>query len=305
MQVNTLPARHASTASPERSPRRPRSSSRFTDDEGRNFLDRGAGRCRRPPRARGPSGPRAAPRRANSPWRASTACSWVGGLVLLAGFGVASWLLATVALRPVAAMRRQCRATDRSDGHPPGAAQPATSSPISPPPSISFLGTSASVERAGEADGLRRGTRVAHSRWPRSRPNSNSGTATRGTRWRSSAICAPPRTSVDRLASLAANLLELSRLESHESGTTVSIRRRGSSTSSPAVSTVPARSSVRQRASPSTSPWSTSMTSTASYAHRQRRPSGASSTTCSRNALNALDRSGAPSRRHSRSPTEI
>jgi signal transduction histidine kinase len=138
----------------------------------------------------------------------------VGGLVLLAGFGVASWLLATVALRPVAAMRRQAEKMT-ADGQLP---VPPTRDELSDLATtlnrfLAQVQASSVREKQMVSDAahelrtplaaLRTQLELAH------RDEGDAPTLARHLR--------AAETSVDRLSSLAANLLELSRLEAHDS----------------------------------------------------------------------------------------
>ncbi|MBX3100541.1 MAG: HAMP domain-containing histidine kinase [Salinibacterium sp.] len=140
----------------------------------------------------------------------------VGGLILLVGFGIASWVLATIALRPVAAMRRRA---DELEGAVDGALPvgPANDELAALASTLnSFLGrVRATAEREKQmvsdaAHELR--TPLAALKTQLELAHGDFGNAA------ALAIqVTAAEASVDRLASLASNLLELSRLESHES----------------------------------------------------------------------------------------
>ncbi|CAN5132982.1 ATP-binding protein [soil metagenome] len=140
-----------------------------------------------------------------------------GGIVLLAGFGGASWLLATAALRPVNAMRRRAEELQVSDTtgqlpvgrtHDELAALATTLN--------SFLATVAASNArekqivSDAAHELR--TPLAALKTQLELAHDDFGDADALARQVTAA-----ESSVNRLASLASNLLELSRLESHES----------------------------------------------------------------------------------------
>lgn len=183
----------------------------FTDDEGRTFLvvgrtvDPGAGTW--------------------ALWSARSTSSselalhglnevlMVGGLVLLAGFGIASWLLATAALRPVGALRRQAEDLD-ADGQLP---VPATHDELADLATtlnrfLAQVQASSSRERQMVSD-------AAHElRTPLSALKTQLELAHRDEGDAAALLhqLQAAELSVDRLASLASNLLELSRLEAHE-----------------------------------------------------------------------------------------
>lgn len=137
----------------------------------------------------------------------------IGSLVLLAGFGAASWLLATVALRPVTAMRRQAEELG-ADGRLP---VPGTRDELAALANTlnSFLAQveSSSVREkqmvSDAAHELR--TPLAALKTQLELAHGDEGDAPALGRQLRAA-----ESSVDRLAALASNLLELSRLESHE-----------------------------------------------------------------------------------------
>jgi two-component system OmpR family sensor kinase len=138
-----------------------------------------------------------------------------GGIVFLVGFGIASWLLATAALRPVAAMRRDAEALGvGSDGQlPVGRSRD----------ELTDLATTLNrfLERvhASNAREKQMVSDAAHElRTPLAALKTQLELA-RGDAGDADALALQLRgaeASVDRLASLASNLLELSRLESHE-----------------------------------------------------------------------------------------
>ncbi len=138
----------------------------------------------------------------------------VGGVVLLAGFAVASWVLATAALRPVTAMRRQAEQLGPDAQLP----VPRTRDELAELATTlnRFLGqVQASSVREKQmvsdaAHELR--TPLAALKTQLELAHNDEGNAAALARHLHAA-----QTSVDRLASLASNLLELSRLESHES----------------------------------------------------------------------------------------
>ncbi len=213
VQVNTLPHDIIAVLSD-----RPATQEQFafTDDEGRNFLIVG--------RAVETSAGTWALWSARSTSSSELALEGldrvlvVGGLVLLAGFGVASWLLATVALRPVAAMRRQAEQLT-ADGQLPVPPTRDELSDLATTLNRFLAQVQASSEREKQmvsdaAHELR--TPLAALKTQLELGHRDEGDAVALVRHLRAA-----ETSVDRLASLAANLLELSRLESHES-TTVS-----------------------------------------------------------------------------------
>lgn len=138
----------------------------------------------------------------------------VGGIALLVGFAVASWLLATAALRPVTAMRKQAEQLEPDDQLP----VPRTRDELSDLATTlnRFLGqvqaaslrekqmvSDAAHELRTPLAALKTQLELAH------RDEGDAAALAQQLR--------AAETSVDRLASLASNLLELSRLESHES----------------------------------------------------------------------------------------
>jgi len=138
----------------------------------------------------------------------------VGGIVLLVGFAVASWLLATAALRPVGVMRRQAELLE-TDGQLP---VPGTHDELSDLATTlnGFLGQvqAASLREkqmvSDAAHELRTPLAALKTQLELAHRDEGDAAALAGQLRAAEA-------SVDRLASLAANLLELSRLESHES----------------------------------------------------------------------------------------
>ncbi|MBN9239564.1 MAG: two-component sensor histidine kinase [Micrococcales bacterium 70-64] len=137
----------------------------------------------------------------------------IGGVVLLLGFAVASWLLATAALRPVTAMRRQAERLE-ADGHLP---VPQTRD------ELAELATTLNrfLEQV-QAANLREKQMVSDAAHELRTPlaalktqlelahRDDGDAAALGRQLRAA------EGSVDRLSSLASNLLELSRLESHD-----------------------------------------------------------------------------------------
>jgi signal transduction histidine kinase len=141
---------------------------------------------------------------------------WVSGVALLLGFGAASWILATAALRPVAAMRR--RADELGDS------SAETRLPVGPSHDElaelattlnSFLGrvqASSAREKQMVSDAAHElRTPLAALKTQLELAHGDTGNADALARQLREA-----EVSVDRLASLASNLLELSRLESGE-----------------------------------------------------------------------------------------
>lgn len=138
----------------------------------------------------------------------------VGGLVLLAGFGIASWLLATAALRPVAAMRRQAEELGADGQLPVPRAHD----------ELADLATTinrflAQVQSASGRE-KRMVSDAAHElRTPLAALKTQLELAHRD-EGDAAALLQHVRaaeSAVERLSSLASNLLELSRLESQES----------------------------------------------------------------------------------------
>lgn len=140
----------------------------------------------------------------------------IGGLVLLLAFGLAAWLLATVALRPVARMRAQAEllGADAGDGNlPVGAAHD----------ELAELATTLNEFLGRVRDSTAREKQMvsdaAHElRTPLSALKTQLELA-HGDFGDAAALALQVRAaeaSVDRLASLATNLLELTRLEAHE-----------------------------------------------------------------------------------------
>ncbi|MBG6054595.1 signal transduction histidine kinase [Salinibacterium sp. CAN_S4] len=140
----------------------------------------------------------------------------VGGLVLLLGFGAASWLLATAALRPVSAMRR--RAEQLGEGAtdtqlPVGRTQDELSELATTLNSfLSRVQAASAREKQMVSDAAHElRTPLAVLRTQLELAHNDFGDADALARQVRAA-----EVSVDRLASLASNLLELSRIESHE-----------------------------------------------------------------------------------------
>ncbi|CAN5193192.1 hypothetical protein BH11ACT5_BH11ACT5_10580 [soil metagenome] len=138
----------------------------------------------------------------------------VGGLVLLAGFAIASWLLATAALRPVAAMRRQAEELG-SDGRLP---VPTTHDELSDL-AVTLNRFLAQVQSATAREKQMVSDAAHELRTPLAALKTQLELAHRD-EGDAPALLHQVRAaeaSVDRLSSLATNLLELSRLESHDS----------------------------------------------------------------------------------------
>ena len=139
-----------------------------------------------------------------------------GGIVLLVGFGAASWLLATAALRPVNAMRRRAEqlGEGRSDGQLPVGDTQDELSALATTLNRFLARVQASSAREKQmvsdaAHELR--TPLAALKTQLELAHNDFGNAEALARQVGAA-----ELSVDRLASLASNLLELSRIESHE-----------------------------------------------------------------------------------------
>ncbi len=146
----------------------------------------------------------------------------VGGGVLLVGLGLASWTLATVALRPVTAMRRRAEQLSEDDTHgelPVGTAQD----------ELAELAKTLNhfLERVHAASAREKQmvSDAAHElRTPLAALKTQLELA-HGDFGDADALARQVRSaeaSVGRLSSLASNLLELSRLESHEGANRVS-----------------------------------------------------------------------------------
>lgn len=140
----------------------------------------------------------------------------VGGVVLLVAFGLAAWLLATAALRPVTRMRERAEAleADANDGDlPVGQAQDELAKLATT--LNAFLGR----VRASTAREKQMVSDAAHElRTPLSALKTQLELA-HGDFGNAAALALQVRAaeaSVDRLSSLAANLLELTRLESQQ-----------------------------------------------------------------------------------------
>lgn len=141
---------------------------------------------------------------------------WIGGLALLAGFGVASWLLTTAALRPVNRMRKEAESlgSDLGDGElPVGRAHDELAAlAITLNDFLSRVRESTAREKQMISDAAHElRTPLAALKTQLELAHNDIGDA--------AALAAQLRaaeTSVDRLVSLASNLLELSRLESHD-----------------------------------------------------------------------------------------
>ncbi|CAN5259579.1 hypothetical protein BH11ACT3_BH11ACT3_21340 [soil metagenome] len=140
----------------------------------------------------------------------------VSGLALLAGFGLASWLLATLALRPVTRMRRRAESLGAAiDGDLPVGSADDELSALARTLNDLLGRVRASTHREKQmvsdaAHELR--TPLASLRTQLELAHDDVGDADALARHLRSA-----ESSVDRLASLASNLLELSRLEAAES----------------------------------------------------------------------------------------
>ncbi|MGV8886120.1 MAG: sensor histidine kinase [Microbacteriaceae bacterium] len=139
----------------------------------------------------------------------------VAGLVLLLGIGVASWILTSLALRPVTAMRRRAEQLgDVTDGSlPVGAAQDELAALATTLNAfISNVRTTTEREKQMVSDAAHElRTPLAALKIQLELAHNDFGNADALSRRVTSA-----EASVDRLASLAANLLELSRLEGNE-----------------------------------------------------------------------------------------
>ncbi len=140
----------------------------------------------------------------------------IGGAVLLVGLALASWILATVALRPVTAMRRRAEELSEDDAHgelPVGTAQD----------ELADLAKTLNhfLERVHAASAREKQmvSDAAHElRTPLAALKTQLELA-HGDFGDADALAEQVRSaeaSVDRLSSLASNLLELSRLESHD-----------------------------------------------------------------------------------------
>ena len=139
----------------------------------------------------------------------------VGGIALLAGFAISSWVLATVALRPVAAMRRKAEALE-PDGQLPVPRTRDELSDLAVTLNRFLAQAQASTLREKQmvsdaAHELR--TPLAALKTQLELSHRDEGDAAALARQLRAA-----ESSVDRLASLASNLLELSRLEAQEAG---------------------------------------------------------------------------------------
>lgn len=142
----------------------------------------------------------------------------IGGVVLLAGFGLASWLLATAALRPVGAMRRRAEelAEGQGDGQLPVGTTQDELAALATTLNQFLAQVQASSAREKQmvsdaAHELR--TPLAALKTQLELAHGDFGDAAALQRQLGAA-----EVSVDRLASLASNLLELSRRESQDSG---------------------------------------------------------------------------------------
>lgn len=139
-----------------------------------------------------------------------------GGLVLLIGFGAASWLLATAALRPVTAMRR--RAEQLGEGDPDGQLPVGAARDELAALATTLNGFLARVQASRTREKQMVSDAAHELRTPLAVLKTQLELA-QGDAGNAQALAAHVRAagaSVDRLASLAANLLELSRLESQE-----------------------------------------------------------------------------------------
>ena len=141
----------------------------------------------------------------------------IGGLVLLACFGIASWLLASAALRPVRLMRERAEtlgAESRDGGLPVGAARDELAALATTLNDfIQRVRASASREKRMVSDAAHElRTPLAALRTQLELAHDDFGDADA-----LAAQVTAAEASVGRLSSLATNLLELSRLESSES----------------------------------------------------------------------------------------
>ncbi|MEP6481722.1 MAG: HAMP domain-containing sensor histidine kinase [Rhodoglobus sp.] len=140
----------------------------------------------------------------------------VGGIALLAGFGIASWLLATVALRPVSAMRRRAEelGTAHSDATLPVGRANDELAALATTLNALLARTRASTDRERQmvsdaAHELRTPLAALKTQLELARSDYGDAAAL-------AAHLVSAAGSVDRLGALAANLLELSRLEAQE-----------------------------------------------------------------------------------------
>ena len=141
----------------------------------------------------------------------------IGGLILLACFGIASWLLASAALRPVRLMRERAEtlgAESRDGGLPVGAARDELAALATTLNDfIQRVRASASREKRMVSDAAHElRTPLAALRTQLELAHDDFGDADA-----LAAQVTAAEASVGRLSSLATNLLELSRLESSES----------------------------------------------------------------------------------------
>ena len=146
----------------------------------------------------------------------------VGALLLLLGFGAASWLLATAALRPVSAMRRQAEQLGEgtTDAQlPVGRTQDELSELATTLNRfLSRVQASSAREKQMVSDAAHElRTPLAVLKTQLELAHNDFGDADALARQVGAA-----EASVDRLASLASNLLELSRIESKEASTSTS-----------------------------------------------------------------------------------
>ncbi len=140
----------------------------------------------------------------------------IGGGVLLVGLGLASWILATVALRPVTAMRRRAEQLSEDDAHgelPVGTAQDELAELAKTLNHfLERVHASSAREKQMVSDAAHElRTPLAALKTQLELAHGDFGDADALARQVRSA-----EASVDRLSSLASNLLELSRLESHD-----------------------------------------------------------------------------------------
>jgi two-component system OmpR family sensor kinase len=140
----------------------------------------------------------------------------IGGGVLLVGLGLASWILATVALRPVTAMRRRAEHLSEDDAHgelPVGTAQDELADLARTLNHfLERVHTSSAREKQMVSDAAHElRTPLAALKTQLELAHGDFGDADALARQVRSA-----EASVDRLSSLASNLLELSRLEAHD-----------------------------------------------------------------------------------------
>lgn len=141
----------------------------------------------------------------------------IGGAALLVGFGVASWLLATLALRPVTAMRQRAEELEQSDSD---GLLPVSRARDELAELATTLNSLLARVRGSSAREKQMVSDAAHElRTPLAVLKTQLELAHRdhGDAAALGRQLAAAELSVDRLAALASNLLELSRLEAHDS----------------------------------------------------------------------------------------